>query len=78
MKIPKNMGSTDRVLRSVGGVVLASLVYLGIITGIWALLAGVAAVALVLTSIVGFCPPYALFGWNTCACIENSDTLDTQ
>lgn len=68
MNLPKNMGKTDRVLRGVGGVVLVTLVYLGLITGVWAVVAGVAAVLLILTSIIGFCPPYALFGWNTCGC----------
>ncbi len=68
MNVPKNMGKTDRVLRSMGGVVLATLVYLGLITGVWAVVAGVVAALLMLTSIVGFCPPYALFGWSTCGC----------
>lgn len=72
MKIPKNMGGTDRVLRGLVGGVLAVLVYLGLITGTWAIVAGVAAVALILTSIVGFCPPYALFGWNTCWCVAEN------
>jgi hypothetical protein len=68
MNLSKNMGTLDRGLRGAVGVILAVLVYLGFITGTWAVVAGVVSVLLVLTSVVGFCPPYALFGWNTCGC----------
>lgn len=62
-----NVGSLDRSLRLVAAIVLVVLAFTGTITGTWAIVAyGVAAV-LALTSLVGTCPAYRLFGINSCA-----------
>jgi hypothetical protein len=62
----KNMGTTDRVLRVVAAVIVAVLYYNGTITGTLGLTLIVLSVIFVLTSLVGFCPLYLLFGMNTC------------
>jgi membrane protein implicated in regulation of membrane protease activity len=56
-----NVGGIDRVLRIVIGLVLVALAITGTV-GVWGWI-GVVPLA---TGLIGWCPPYALFGWNTC------------
>ena len=56
-----NVGGIDRVLRIVVGLVLIGLVATGQI-GWWGWL-GVVPLA---TGLIGWCPPYAMLGINTC------------
>jgi hypothetical protein len=56
-----NVGGIDRILRIVIGLVLIGLTVTGTI-GVWGWL-GVVPLA---TGAIGWCPPYAIFGWNTC------------
>lgn len=56
-----NIGSTDRLLRAIVGVGLVSLVFVGPQTP-WGWI-GLVPLA---TALVGWCPPYALLGINTC------------
>ncbi|MGE5085914.1 MAG: DUF2892 domain-containing protein [Bacillota bacterium] len=60
MKICKNIGNTERVVRVVAGVVLTSLAFWGP-TNPWFLL-GIIPLA---TGLIGWCPPYQLLGINT-------------
>ncbi len=62
-----NIGSAERITRIIVGLVLAALAYLNIL-GPWAWL----GVVLIGTGAIGWCPPYAFFGWSTCA--PKSDT----
>ena len=57
-----NVGGIDRILRIVIGLVLIALTVTGTI-GVWGWL-GVVPLA---TGALGWCPPYAMFGWNTCS-----------
>jgi hypothetical protein len=57
-----NVGGLDRVLRAIVGLVLISLVFVGPQTA-WGWI-GLLPLA---TAILGWCPPYALLGINTCA-----------
>jgi len=57
-----NVGGIDRILRIVLGLVLIGLTLNGNI-GIWGWL-GVVPLA---TGLIGWCPPYAMFGFSTCA-----------
>jgi hypothetical protein len=61
-----NMGTTDKVIRIVLAAAIVGL-YLGnIISGTIAIV-GLAVVGIfVLTSLIGFCPLYAIFGLSTC------------
>lgn len=57
-----NVGGIDRIVRIVAGLVLIGLTLNGNI-GLWGWL-GVVPLA---TGAIGWCPPYAIFGWNTCS-----------
>jgi hypothetical protein len=56
-----NVGSIDRVVRIVVGLLLIGLAAGGSI-GWW----GWLGVVPLLTGLVGWCPPYAMLGLNTC------------
>jgi Protein of unknown function (DUF2892) len=62
-----NMGSADRIIRILLAAVFAYLYFGGIVTGTWGLVLVILGGVFVLTSLVGFCPLYTLFGINTCA-----------
>lgn len=62
----KNMGATDKTIRILVAVVIAGLYFGNIITGTLAIVLMVLAIVFLLTSLVGFCPLYAIFGMNTC------------
>jgi hypothetical protein len=57
----QNVGSIDRAIRAIVGIGLISLVFVGPQT-VWGWI-GVVPLA---TAIIGWCPPYALLGINTC------------
>ncbi len=61
-----NMGSLDRAIRIIAAAAFILLAYTGVITGTLASVAYIFAAVFILTSLVGFCPLYALFGFNTC------------
>jgi hypothetical protein len=57
----RNVGGIDRVLRIAIGLALIAAAATGSI-GLW----GYLGVLPLLTGLVGWCPPYALLGFNTC------------
>jgi hypothetical protein len=57
-----NVGTIDRILRIVVGLVLIALVFIGPKTP-W----GLIGLVPLLTGLVCFCPAYTLLGLNTCA-----------
>ena len=57
-----NVGGIDRILRIVIGLVLVGLAATSAV-GWWGWL-GLVPLA---TGAIGWCPPYAIFGWSTCA-----------
>ncbi|RIW17552.1 DUF2892 domain-containing protein [Algoriphagus lacus] len=61
----KNVGSTDKIIRLVIALVLAWLYYAGTISGTWGIVALVVAVIFLVTSMVNFCPLYAILGLNS-------------
>jgi hypothetical protein len=56
-----NVGSIDRAIRVIAGLGLISLVFVGPQT-VW----GWIGVVPLVTALIGWCPPYALLGINTC------------
>ncbi|WP_374522788.1 DUF2892 domain-containing protein [Hydrogenophaga sp.] len=58
----KNVGGIDRILRIVVGAALIVAAATGTV-GLW----GYIGVLPLLTGLVGWCPPYALLGFNTCS-----------
>jgi len=63
MKI--NMGSLDRVIRTVLAVIIGILYLTGQITGIALTVLGIIALIFLLTSSVGYCPMYQLLNIST-------------
>ena len=57
----KNVGGVDRTLRIIVGLALIAAAATGAI-GAW----GYVGVVPLLTGLMGWCPPYAIFGFNTC------------
>ncbi|MDZ7797483.1 MAG: DUF2892 domain-containing protein [Candidatus Marinimicrobia bacterium] len=66
MKLNKNMGTADRVIRLLIAAVIAVLYFTGNLAGTAAIILGILAVIFVLTALVGFCPLYKPFGFSTC------------
>jgi hypothetical protein len=58
----KNVGGIDRTLRIVIGLALIAAAATGTI-GLWGYIGALPLV----TGLVGWCPPYAIFGFNTCS-----------
>ena len=67
-----NMGTTDRIIRTLIAVVIAILYFTNIITGTLGIVLLVLAVIFALTSLVSFCPLYTLVGLSTCP-VKNKD-----
>ncbi|MBL0141844.1 MAG: DUF2892 domain-containing protein [Betaproteobacteria bacterium] len=59
----RNVGNVDRIIRIVVGLGLLSLVYFLDGNARWWGLLGLGPIA---TAAMGYCPPYALIGINTC------------
>ncbi len=57
-----NMAVIDRIVRTLVAVLVAIGYFTGVLSGTWAIVLGIVAVVFLLTSIVGFCPIYALLG----------------
>jgi hypothetical protein len=61
----KNMGSFDRILRTLAAIAVGILYATGTIGGVTALILGVIAAVFLLTSFVGTCPLYLPIGLST-------------
>lgn len=61
----KNMGAVDRIIRAILAVVIAVLYFGGSITGTAAVILGILAVILLVTSATAVCPLYGPFGIST-------------
>ncbi len=57
----KNVGGVDRTLRIVAGLALIAAAATGTI-GVW----GYIGLVPLATGLMGWCPPYAILGFNTC------------
>ncbi len=58
----KNVGGIDRILRIVIGLALIAAAATGTV-GLW----GYIGLVPLATGLMGWCPPYAMFGFNTCS-----------
>lgn len=54
----KNMGLADRAIRVLVAILLGVLIFAGQIVGVTAIILGIVAIVLLLTSVLGFCPFY--------------------
>ena len=64
------MGTLDRGLRIIVAIVLIVLYFTNILVGLWGLLALIVAGIFLLTSAVGNCPLYSIFGISSCSLKE--------
>ena len=60
-----NMSSADRIIRVIIAVIFAALYFTGTVSGTLGLVLTFLGVVFLLTSIVGFCPLYTIFGIRT-------------
>jgi Inner membrane protein YgaP-like, transmembrane domain len=60
-----NVGSTDRAIRVLVGLVLIALGLFHVVTGTWAIVLYVIGAIQVITGLVRFCPVYLPFGIST-------------
>lgn len=72
----KNMGGTDRLVRSLAAIAFIILYATGVVSGVWGITMLVFAGIFLLTSILSFCPLYLPFGLSTCC--QNCQTCDVK
>lgn len=61
----QNMGTTDRIIRSIIAVIFFALYYNDIIPGTLGIVLVVISVVFLLTSFISFCPLYSILGIST-------------
>ncbi len=54
----KNMGTADRIIRTILAILIAVFYFTGQISGMAAIILGIIAIVFLITSFVGFCPAY--------------------
>jgi hypothetical protein len=64
-QMKRNMSNTDRIVRVVVAALFAYLYFAGIVTGGLGIVLVVLGTVFVLTSVVSFCPIYAMFKLST-------------
>ena len=62
----QNLGYTDRFIRLILGSVLIVFFVAGVLSGALGVISLLAGIIIMVTSIIGFCPIYALLKINTC------------
>ncbi|AKP50991.1 YgaP family membrane protein [Cyclobacterium amurskyense] len=62
----KNMGSADRIVRTLIAIVAIYLYFSGTVTGVVGVILIVISAIFLLTSLISFCPLYRIFGLKTC------------
>jgi len=62
----KNVGSSDRIVRLLAAILFIALYFTDTVTGTMGLVLMIAAVIFAATSLISFCPIYAIFGMSTC------------
>lgn len=66
----QNMGSTDKTIRLILAALFAVLFFTNVVTGVFGYVLLALGAVFALTSLVGFCPLYAIVGLNTCPVSE--------
>lgn len=62
-----NVGTVDRSIRGIVGIIALALYFMGTATGVWGWVALIVGVVMLATAVLGWCPPYSLLGINTCS-----------
>ncbi len=71
-----NMGKADRIARVLLAAIMAILYFSGTVTGTLGIIFLLVAAIFLLTSLIGFCPLYTLFGFSTCG-VKKSESSDS-
>lgn len=61
----KNLNSVDRFIRILLAVVLAVLIFSGVLSGAVGIILGIIGIVLLVTGIISFCPLYFALGIST-------------
>ena len=61
----KNLNSVDRFVRILLAVVLAVLIFSGVLSGAAGIILGIVGIVLLVTGIISFCPAYHVLGIST-------------
>jgi hypothetical protein len=61
----KNMGAVDKIIRILLAIVVIVFYLNGSITGVAAIILGIVAFVFIVTSLIGFCPLYAILKIST-------------
>lgn len=61
----KNMGKIDKALRIISAALLVALYLAGVAKGTLGIIFLAISAMFLVTSILGICPLYTVFGWNT-------------
>jgi len=64
MKLPKNVGKTDRIARIIIGIILLGVGIFGL-TGVWMYVAVVLGLLAIITAVLNYCWLYQLLGFST-------------
>jgi len=62
----KNVGTIDRSIRAIVGIAAIAAYALDMVTGTPGIITLVVGIVMLGTSAIGWCPPYALLGINSC------------
>jgi hypothetical protein len=62
----KNMSSADRIIRLIISAILVTLYFTNVVSGTVGVVLVVISGVFTVTSIISFCPLYAVFGISTC------------
>ena len=74
----KNVGSKDRIVRTVLAIGLAVLAYVGVVEGTAQIVVGVVAAYLLITALLGTCLFYKLAGVDTSGEAQEYSTTDNR
>lgn len=61
----KNVGSVDRIVRIVVGIILLYAAATGIVSGIWMYVAGILGIVMLVAAACAYCPLYPILKINT-------------
>ncbi len=61
----RNLGDSDKIIRLIVAVIIATMYFGGLISGTLAIVLGLLAIVFSLTAFINFCPLYSIFGWST-------------
>lgn len=70
----KNIGTIDRIVRVVIGIVLIILFVLNVTDSWFDYILGIFGLALLITSVIGYCCLYSILGFTTCEQSKDNTT----